>query len=75
MCNRRRIEKKLTHFLIACFLLLIADNFTTKDIANRLFISEKTVDNHRYNINKKLGLSGGQNRLLVFAIENKEFLI
>lgn len=52
-------------------LKLIAEQLTTKDIANKLFISEKTVENHRYNINKKLNLPVGQNSLLKFAIEYK----
>lgn len=55
-------------------LKLIAEQKTTKDIAGKLFISEKTVENHRYNINKKLGLEGGQNNLLKFAIENKSLI-
>lgn len=50
---------------------LITEQLTTKDIANKLFISEKTVENHRYNISKKLNLPAGQNSLLKFAIENK----
>lgn len=52
-------------------LLLVADNKTTKEIAKKLFVSEKTIENHRYNINKKLELTGGQNSLLIFALENK----
>ena len=55
-------------------LKLIAEQKTTKEIAGKLFISEKTVENHRYNINKKLGLEGGQNNLLKFAIENKALI-
>ena len=55
-------------------LKLIAEQKSTKEIAGKLFISEKTVENHRYNINKKLGLEGGQNNLLKFAIENKSLI-
>lgn len=47
---------------------LIAQYKSTKDIAEELFISEKTVSNHRMNIAKKLNLSG-KNSLLRFAIE------
>lgn len=39
------------------FELLIL-NKTTKDIANELFISEKTVRNHISNVMQKLGVNG-----------------
>lgn len=42
---------------------------STKEIAEELFVSEKTVSNHRMNIAKKLDLSG-KNSLLRFAIEH-----
>jgi len=48
---------------------MIAHYKSTKEIADELFISEKTVSNHRMNISKKLQLSG-KNSLLRFAIEN-----
>ena len=35
---------------------LLAEGFTTREIAQRLFISPKTVENHRANIMKKLDL-------------------
>jgi DNA-binding NarL/FixJ family response regulator len=35
---------------------LLAEGFTTREIARRLFISPKTVENHRANIMKKLDL-------------------
>ncbi len=35
---------------------LVAEGFTTKEISERLFISAKTVDNHRANIMSKLGI-------------------
>ena len=47
---------------------LIARYKSTREIAEELFISEKTVSNHRMNIAKKLNLSG-KNSLLRFAIE------
>lgn len=37
-------------------LLLICDQLTTKEIANLLFISEKTVENHRGRMMEKLGV-------------------
>ncbi|MBQ9018746.1 MAG: helix-turn-helix transcriptional regulator [Bacilli bacterium] len=39
------------------FILLI-DNYNTKDIANKLRISEKTVRNHISNVMQKLGVNG-----------------
>jgi DNA-binding NarL/FixJ family response regulator len=54
-------------------LKLIAGNKTSKEIANDLYISYKTVENHRTNIARKLGL-GGNNALLRFAIEHKSLL-
>lgn len=49
----------------------VAQYKSTKEIADELYISEKTVSNHRMNISKKLNLSG-KNSLLRFAIENIE---
>ena len=49
---------------------LIGRQNTTKEIAQLLFISEKTVENHRSNIMKKLDLPAEKNALLVWAIKN-----
>ncbi|HRI46087.1 MAG TPA: LuxR C-terminal-related transcriptional regulator [Ignavibacteriaceae bacterium] len=51
-------------------LKLVASNKTSKEIAEELFVSYRTIENHRSNICKKLNLSGG-NALLRFALENK----
>lgn len=37
---------------------LLIDNHTTKEIAHKLKISEKTVRNHISNVMQKLGVSG-----------------
>ncbi len=55
-------------------LKLIARQKTSNEIADMLFISVKTVGNHRTNISKKLDLNGEQNGLLKWAIENKDLL-
>ncbi len=54
-------------------LRMIARNLTTKDIANEMFVSERTVETHRANICQKLGLHG-TNALLRFALDNKSLL-
>jgi len=51
-------------------LKLIAEQKTTKTIADELFISPKTVEKHRSNICTKLNLHGAY-ALLKFAMENK----
>jgi two-component system, NarL family, response regulator DegU len=51
-------------------LRLIAEHKTTREIAEILFVSHRTIDRHRYNICNKLELTG-INSLLKFAIENK----
>ena len=53
-------------------LKLIANQKTSAEIANMLFISPKTVSNHRTNISKKLNLGGVQNGLLKWALEHKD---
>ena len=54
-------------------LKLIAEQRTSKQIAAELFISPRTVDNHRANICEKLQIHGS-NALLKFALEHKSEL-
>ncbi|NOX19261.1 MAG: response regulator transcription factor [Chlorobi bacterium] len=54
-------------------LKLIAQGKTSKEIGERLFISYKTVENHRTRICGKLGIKGSF-PLLKFAIENKSHI-
>jgi DNA-binding NarL/FixJ family response regulator len=51
-------------------LRLIAESKTSKEIAAELFISYRTVENHRANICQKLDLHGS-NALVKFAFEHK----
>lgn len=52
-------------------LKLIAKGMTTPEIAEQLFNSYKTIENHRYNICQKLEINGS-NHLLAFALEHKD---
>ena len=54
-------------------LSLIAQNQTSKEISRHLELSIRTIQNHRVNICKKLGISGS-NALLKLAIENQTWL-
>jgi len=54
-------------------LRLIAGNKTSKEIADMLSVSPKTVENHRTSIASKLHLRGSHS-LLRFALENREAL-
>ena len=51
---------------------LIAGGHPTRAIAQMLFISEKTVENHRSSIIKKLNLPAEKNALLVWAIRQQK---
>jgi len=55
-------------------LKLIAENKTSKEIADLLSISYKTVENHRTSIASKLHLRGSHS-LLKFALENRGVLV
>jgi len=54
-------------------LKLVAEDHTSKEIANLLKISTKTVENHRLNICQKLNLHGSHS-LLKFAFDHKSHL-
>lgn len=51
-------------------LKLIAEYKTSKEIAAQLFISHRTVENHRTSICHKLGIHGS-NALIKFALEHR----
>ncbi|UJP65629.1 response regulator [Mongoliitalea daihaiensis] len=52
-------------------LRLIAEGLDTRQIAKRLFISDRTVEKHRSNIIQKLQLDKKTNALLLWAQKNK----
>ena len=54
-------------------LRLISEDCTSKEIAENLFISIKTVENHRTNISRKLNLHVAHS-LVKFALNNKAIL-
>ncbi len=54
-------------------LRLVAGSMTTREIADRLALSEKTVENRRCRIAQKLGL-GGTRSLARFAAAYREVL-
>ena len=56
-----------------CILKLIGEDYTSKEIADRLKLSVRTVDNHRQHICNKLQLHGTHS-LLKFAFDNSAYL-
>jgi DNA-binding NarL/FixJ family response regulator len=52
-------------------LKLISEDYNTKTIADLLYVTEKTIEKHRSNIIKKLGLPNERNVLQRFALVNK----
>jgi DNA-binding NarL/FixJ family response regulator len=54
-------------------LKLIAEDKTSKEIAEQLFVSPRTIETHRSNICKKLGLHGSL-ALVKFAVAHKSEL-
>jgi DNA-binding NarL/FixJ family response regulator len=54
-------------------LKLIGEDYTSKEIADSLHVSVRTIDNHRQNICRKLNLHGTHS-LLKFAFDNSAYL-
>ncbi|MBI2619019.1 MAG: response regulator transcription factor [Ignavibacteriales bacterium] len=54
-------------------LKLVAQNLTSREISEKIFVSVRTVENHRTHICQKLGIKG-HNKLLEFALQNKSAL-
>ena len=53
-------------------LKLIYENYTSKEIAELLFITTKSVDNNKSRISKKLELDQITNNLLIRSMQNKD---
>jgi len=66
--TKKQSESKLTP-AETNILSLIGRGKSSKEIADELFISIKTVENHRTNICKKLGITGNS-ALLKYALKN-----
>ncbi len=55
-------------------LKLVAENKTSREISELLFVTEKSVENYRSRICRKLNVKGGSNTLYKWCIENKDLL-
>ncbi|AEA44205.1 response regulator transcription factor [Fluviicola taffensis] len=55
-------------------LKLVSKKYSSKDIANMLFVSPKSVENYRSRICKKLNLDARNNSLILWVMENKFLL-
>jgi DNA-binding NarL/FixJ family response regulator len=55
-------------------LKLVSRKYSSKEIANLLFVSVKSVENYRSRICKKLNLDARNNSLLMWVMENKKVL-
>lgn len=82
LLNRRRRHEELEsekpglHLLTTTerrVLKLIAENKTSKEIADELFVSHRTIETHRANISRKLDLRGSL-ALVKFAVAHKSDL-
>jgi len=47
---------------------LVRDGKTTKEIANILNSSPRSIDSHKYNIRKKMGLTGRKMDLQIYLM-------
>jgi DNA-binding NarL/FixJ family response regulator len=55
-------------------LKLVSQKYSSKEIANFLFVSVKSVENYRSRICKKLNLDARNNSLLMWVLDNKKIL-
>ncbi|MFT5778436.1 MAG: DNA-binding NarL/FixJ family response regulator [Crocinitomicaceae bacterium] len=55
-------------------LTLVSRDKSSKEIAEMLFVTEKSVENYRSRICKKLDLKGGSNSIYKWCVENKSLI-
>jgi DNA-binding NarL/FixJ family response regulator len=55
-------------------LKLVAQKLSSKEIADLLFVSAKSVENYRSRICKKLNLDARNNSLLMWIVDNKKII-
>lgn len=55
-------------------LKLVSQKLSSKEIANLLFVSVKSVENYRSRICKKLNLDARNNSLLMWIVDNKKII-
>jgi DNA-binding CsgD family transcriptional regulator len=72
LANDSTLRDRLTPAELAV-VRLVAENRTSREIGQTLFVSVRTVENHRARICQKLGIKG-HHGLLQFALENKHLL-
>lgn len=72
LTNQKPIVKNLTPTELKV-LRRIADHKTSREIAAEMFVSVRTVEQHRANIAEKMNLRGN-NALLRFALDNRDEL-
>lgn len=66
LANLSPSEKKI--------LKLVALSLSSHEIADRLYVSERTIEKHRSNIIAKLGLAGQSHGLSIWAVEQKSII-
>lgn len=69
LCKKTAKYQELTNREIE-IVKLYCDGFTAKEIAEKLFVSERTVSNHKANIMQKLGFQNTVD-LVKYAIQEK----
>ncbi|MDY0781031.1 response regulator transcription factor [Tenacibaculum sp. IB213877] len=69
LSNKKNVLQNLTVTEIK-ILRYLAQNMSSSDIAEKLFISKRTVEKHRSNIIHKLGIKSTQNGLLLWVQKN-----
>lgn len=83
LVNRKNFSQKLVEIREALSSLtnaelstlkLVSENKSSKEIAELLFVTEKSVENYRSRICKKLNLSGGSNTLFKWTVSNRDLI-